>query len=92
MLNDALANFYKRDIGKLIEEVNLFINEKNLWKTYRSVKNSSGDFVLPIIGGLNYLIGATLRIPATSVTATRNLSEKTFKEKNWQISWKHLLK
>jgi len=60
MLNSILANFYKRDIRKLIEEVNLFRNEENLWRTHGSVKNSSGNLVLHIIGGLNYLIGTTL--------------------------------
>lgn len=60
MLNSVLANFYERDIRKLIEEVNLFGNEENLWKTQGSVKNSSGNLVLHIIGGLNHLIGATL--------------------------------
>lgn len=60
MLNSVLANFYERDIRKLIEEVNLFRNEDDLWKIQGSVKNSSGNLALHIIGGLNYLIGATL--------------------------------
>jgi hypothetical protein len=60
MLNNVLANFYERDIRKLIEEVNLFRNEENLWRTTGSVKNSCGNLVLHIIGGLNHLIGATL--------------------------------
>jgi hypothetical protein len=60
MLNNILASFYERDLRKLIEEVNLFKNEENLWRTQGSVKNSSGNLVLHIIGGLNYLIGATL--------------------------------
>ena len=60
MLNSELANFYERDLRKLIEEVNLFRNEENLWRTQGSVKNSSGNLVLHIIGGLNHLIGATL--------------------------------
>ena len=60
MLNSVLANFYERDIRKLIEEVNLFRNEEDLWRTQGSVKNSSGNLVLHIIGGLNHLIGATL--------------------------------
>ncbi len=60
MLNSVLANFYERDLRKLIEEVNLFRNEGDLWRTNGSVKNSSGNLVLHIIGGLNYLIGATL--------------------------------
>jgi len=60
MLSNTLANFYERDIRKLIGEVNLFTNEENLWRTKGSVKNASGNLVLHIIGGLNYLIGATL--------------------------------
>ena len=60
MLNRVLANFYERDIRKMIEEVNLFRNEEDLWRTQGSVKNASGNLVLHIIGGLNHLIGATL--------------------------------
>src|ERR1700709_2697990 len=60
MLNNVLAGFYERDIRKLIEEVNLFKNEEDLWKTQGSVKNSGGNLVLHIIGGTNHHIGATL--------------------------------
>lgn len=60
MLNSTLAYFYERDIRRLIEEVSLFRNEENLWRTQGSVKNSSGNLVLHIIGGLNYFIGAIL--------------------------------
>jgi hypothetical protein len=60
MLNNDLADFYERDLRKLIDEVNLFKNEEDLWKTHGSVKNTSGNLVLHIIGGLNHLIGATL--------------------------------
>jgi hypothetical protein len=60
MLNTVLADFYERDICKLIEELNLFRAEENLWRTQGSVKNSSGNLALHIIGGTNYLIGTTL--------------------------------
>jgi hypothetical protein len=60
MLNSELANFYERDIRKLIEEVNLFRNEEDLWRTQGSVKNPAGNLVLHIIGGMNHLVGATL--------------------------------
>src|SRR5690349_6690972 len=60
MLNNILAGFYERDLRKLIEEVNLFKDEDNLWRIQGFVKNSSGNLVLHIIGGLSYLIGATL--------------------------------
>ena len=60
MLNTVLANFYERDLLKLIEEINSFKNEENLWRIHGSVKNSSGNLALHIVGGLNHLIGATL--------------------------------
>ena len=60
MLNNILANFYERDLRKLIEEVNLFKKEEDLWKTVGTVKNSSGNLVMHITGGLNHHIGATL--------------------------------
>ena len=60
MLNYVLANFYERDLRRLIEEVNLFTNEEDLWRTKGSVKNPAGNLALHITGGMNYLIGATL--------------------------------
>ena len=60
MTNIEIAALYERDIRKLIEEINLFKSEENLWKTQGSIKNSSGNLALHIIGGLNHLVGATL--------------------------------
>ena len=59
-MNNTLANFYERDLRRLIAEVNLFKSEDDLWRTQASIKNSSGNLVLHIIGGLNYLVGAVL--------------------------------
>ena len=60
MTNGTLAGFYERDLRKLIEEINLFNNEADLWRTQGSVKNSSGNLVLHLIGGLNYHIGTNM--------------------------------
>lgn len=60
MLNNLLANFYERDLRKVIEEVNSFKNEEDLWKIQGTVKNSCGNLVSHLIGGLNHFIGATL--------------------------------
>jgi hypothetical protein len=60
MLNSILAGFYERDLRRLIDEINAFKNEANLWKTQGSVKNSSGNLALHIIGGTNFFLGATL--------------------------------
>jgi len=60
MLNTILAELYEGDLRKMIEEVNLFKDEENLWRTQGSVKNSCGNLVLHITGGLNHYFGATL--------------------------------
>jgi hypothetical protein len=60
MMNSELADFYERDIRKLIVEINLFKNEENLWHTSGTIKNSCGNLALHIICGLNYLIGEVL--------------------------------
>ncbi len=59
-MHNALAAFYERDIEKLIEELNLFKDEKNIWKTAGSIKNTSGNLVLHVLGNMNHFIGATL--------------------------------
>ena len=90
MLNSVLASFYERDLRKLIEEINLFRNEEDVWRTQGSVKNSAGNLALHLIGGLNYLIGASLRTRATSATATWNLPGKVPGERNSSPSWNNL--
>jgi len=60
MTKNEIASLYERDIDKLIEEINSFKNEENLWKTFGTIKNSSGNIALHLIGGLNYFIGVTL--------------------------------
>ena len=60
MLPTLLSSFYSRDLRKLIEEINLFTNEENLWVIPNGVKNSAGNLVLHITGGMNYLIGTQL--------------------------------
>src|SRR5580704_17811605 len=60
MLRNTLTTLYERDLRKLIEEVNLFQNEDNLWKIQGSILNSSGNLTLHLIGGLNHFFGAIL--------------------------------
>ncbi len=60
MLNKTLATLYERDLRKLIEEVNLFQHEENLWVIRGSIKNSCGNLTLHLVGGLNHYFGATL--------------------------------
>lgn len=60
MLNEILAAFYERDLRKLIEEISLFENEADLWRTTGTISNSAGNMVLHLTGGMNHHIGGTL--------------------------------
>jgi hypothetical protein len=55
-----ILDLYEKDLDKLIEELNLFKKEKDIWKTKGDVKNSAGNLVLHLIGNLNHFIGRTL--------------------------------
>ncbi|MEP6628541.1 MAG: DUF1572 family protein [Ginsengibacter sp.] len=52
--------FFERDLNKLIEEINLFKNENDVWKTKEGIHNSAGNLVLHLVGNLNHFIGKTL--------------------------------
>jgi len=52
--------FFERDLNKLIEEINLYKNENDIWKTKEGINNSAGNLVLHLLGNLNHFIGKTL--------------------------------
>lgn len=55
-----IANFFERDLDKLIEEINSFNHEDDVWKTKEGINNSAGNLVLHLLGNLNHFIGKTL--------------------------------
>ena len=52
--------FFERDLNKLIEEINLYKTEDDLWKIKEGINNSGGNLTLHLIGSLNHFIGAIL--------------------------------
>ncbi|MGN6195001.1 MAG: DinB family protein [Ginsengibacter sp.] len=55
-----ITNFFERDLDKLIEEINLFKNEKDIWKTKEGINNSAGNLTMHLLGNLNHFIGKNL--------------------------------
>ena len=55
-----ITTFFERDLDKLIEEINLYKNENDIWKTKEGINNSAGNLVLHLLGNLNHFIGKTL--------------------------------
>ena len=60
MLATELAAFFERDLNKLIEEIQLYPHESDLWVINNGIANSAGNLCLHIIGNLNHFVGATL--------------------------------
>jgi uncharacterized damage-inducible protein DinB len=56
----TITDFFERDLDKLIEEINLFKNENDIWKTKEGINNSAGNLVMHLLGNLNHFIGKTL--------------------------------
>ena len=55
-----ITDLYRADLNKLIEEINLFSTENNLWETKEGITNSAGNLTLHLLGNLNHFIGKTL--------------------------------
>jgi uncharacterized damage-inducible protein DinB len=60
MITDTLQNLYERDLSKLKEEIGLYANEVDLWKTDGEITNSAGNLTLHLIGNLRHFFGAVL--------------------------------
>lgn len=77
MLNETLAAFYERDLRKLIDEISLFENDADLWRTAGTISNPAGNLVLHLTGGMNHHIGA--KLGHTGYVRSRDLE---FSQKN----------
>jgi uncharacterized damage-inducible protein DinB len=57
---ETIISFFERDLNKLVEEVNLYKTEEDLWKVKEGISNSGGTLAIHLVGSLNHFIGATL--------------------------------
>lgn len=60
MLVQNLSDFFVRDLNKLVEEIQQYKDEYDIWKTTPGINNSGGNLCLHLIGNLNHFIGAVL--------------------------------
>ena len=59
-LTNHLISFFDRDLNKVISELELYKDEKNLWVCEKTISNSGGNLALHLIGNLNHFIGAVI--------------------------------
>ena len=57
MLIDTLKTLFPRDLNRLSQEVELYQDEKNLWRVEEYIANSAGNLCLHLVGNLNTYIG-----------------------------------
>lgn len=60
MLQDALIQFFERDLTKLIKELEAYKTESNMWLLTDNITNCAGNLALHIVGNLNAFIGAEI--------------------------------
>lgn len=60
MLIENLQKLFARDLEKLKNELTLYSDEANLWRTDKHISNSAGNLCLHLIGNLNTYIGKEL--------------------------------
>jgi hypothetical protein len=57
MMIETLKILFTRDLERLRKEVELYNNEKNIWRVEKDISNSAGNLCLHLIGNLNTYIG-----------------------------------
>ncbi|HQW83597.1 MAG TPA: DUF1572 family protein [Ferruginibacter sp.] len=60
MLTQTLSDLFERDLKRCIDELNLYKDEYDIWKTTSGINNSGGNLCLHLVGNLNHFIGAVL--------------------------------
>lgn len=59
-MQSALSELIEREVARIQEELQLYADEKQLWKTVDGISNSGGNLALHVAGNLQHFIGATL--------------------------------
>jgi hypothetical protein len=57
---NELAELFKRDLTRLVQELSAFSNEETLWQVFPPITNSAGNLALHLEGNLREYIGRQL--------------------------------
>lgn len=60
MLITTLKTLYNRDLKRLLNEIELYKNESDIWIIKGQINNSAGNLCLHLVGNLNIYIGKIL--------------------------------
>ncbi|CAL2056563.1 DUF1572 family protein [Tenacibaculum sp. 190524A05c] len=85
MTASELITFFENELNGLISELELYINEENIWKLEKNITNSAGNLSLHLVGNLHTFIGK--EVGKTGYVRNRELE---FSQQN--VSRKTLIK
>jgi uncharacterized damage-inducible protein DinB len=57
MIVQTLKTIFKRDLNRLIQEIELYQSESQIWTIQKGITNSAGNLCLHLVGNLNTYIG-----------------------------------
>ena len=60
MILDTVKILFNRDLKRLLNEIELYKNEADIWKVKTQISNSAGNLCLHLVGNLNTYIGKEL--------------------------------
>ena len=60
MLLEIAKKLFQRDLDRLKTELELYEDERNIWRVEAGIANSAGNLCLHLVGNLNTFIGAEL--------------------------------
>ncbi len=60
MITTTLKTLFNRDLKRLLNEIELYKNENDIWETKGQISNSAGNLCLHLVGNLNIYIGKVL--------------------------------
>jgi uncharacterized damage-inducible protein DinB len=60
MLKENLKKLFTKDMDRLVNELELYENESDIWKIKGEVTNCAGNLTLHLVGNLQHFIGKEL--------------------------------
>lgn len=60
MMQEAIGELIERELTRIGDELGLYNDKKQLWKTVDGISNSGGNLALHVAGNLQHFIGAGL--------------------------------
>lgn len=82
---EALAFLYNRDLTRLYDEIDAYVQESDLWKIEGNILNTAGNLCLHLLGNLNHFVGHVLG-------KTDYIRQRTSEFSDKNVSQKELLK